>query len=57
MFWLVIKIYSTTNIKLIGQVLSSMINKIGDVVIDFATDIIIVKKFWSRLITQYYEKG
>lgn len=49
--------FSAANIKLTGQALSLMTSKMGDAAIDLATGAKTVKELWSRLLTQYHEKG
>lgn len=48
--------FSAANVKLMGQALSLMTNKMGDAAIDLATGANMVKELWSRLLTQYHER-
>lgn len=50
-------IFSVPNVKLTGQALSLMTSKMGDAAIDLTDGADTVKELWSRLYSQYHEKG
>lgn len=56
MLYFITKNFSAINIKLTNEVLSLVLSKIKDTIIDLATNVKTIKKFCLKLLIQYHKK-